>query len=1027
MRADQEGPNTADDELLGETLVVEGALGREDLDRARARQRALLAEGVTLRLSEILVREGLVPSERIDALSARAVRGEADSTGPPRPFGRYELQEVLGRGGMGVVWKAWDGDLKRTVALKLVHGERVADPERIERFQREARATARLGHPAIVKVFDVGVQDGQQYLTTEFVEGRSLAAAAREGLPRRKLLAAVLEVARALQFAHDRGVVHRDVKPANILVDRGGRPHVVDFGLAKEVFAGAREGLTASGALLGTPQYMSPEQAEGRPGAVGPASDQYSLGVVLYEVLTGRLPFQGESIRELFLEIWQKEPPPPRRIDPRIAPELESICLKALAKTPAERYPTMGAFADDLARYLRGEQTSVRPVGRTGRFFRRGKGRSRLVFSLAGGAVLAASVSAWAIFAADEDSEGDAGAAGPLAGDAPEAQDGRDEALALVEGARPALDRYSEGLYDDRSDIAHLIAGVEEAARSFAAALQKDPDLAGAHHLLGRAREVMGSLGSTEESYRQAIRLDPELAAARLDLGRLLLARAFLETTSLSQEAAMGTFARASALADESADLIDGAAGTGRGDSILREVARAMQAYARSDPASARRIARAALEIHDGAPGSEDLHWVLGLALSETAEQLSELDRAVAAGPHLPIVRLSRSIVRSRAGDRDGALADVDAAIRARPGFTAAYISRAGIRLDAGDLEGAFADYSLAIRIDPGIGAAYVNRSVVRRQKGDPDGAMADCLEALRVDPDCVDAHIQHGVLLREKGELDPAIAAYGRALGIDPFAVRALNNRGNARREAGDLGGARADYDEAIRIDPTYVEPYLQRASLLDEMGDLNGAFSDYTEAIRLRPRSAIARINRGLVRANLGDFRGALDDYDVAISIEPRSAEAYLDRGSAFQSLGELDLAIEDYGRAIACDPSFKEAFYNRGLARRQAGDLPRAISDYTEALRIAPGFRSARISRSAAYLLAGDPDAAIADCDAVLAADPGDPAAYANRGAGREAKGDLAGAAADYERGLEVAPPGWPEREKLERALARVRGGG
>ncbi|MEK7865730.1 MAG: serine/threonine-protein kinase, partial [Planctomycetota bacterium] len=213
-----------------------------------------------------------------------------------KPFGRYRLMLELGRGGMGVVWKAYDTQLKRVVALKQILSEGEVDEEQVQRFMREARLAAKLRHPNIVGVYDVGIQDGQVYFTTDFVSGRSLDKVLKEAVPPKQAVTWVKQVAEALHYAHEQGVIHRDVKPANILVDGKGNPFVMDFGLAKEVDQAAGVGdsnLTVSGALLGTPQYMSPEQASGRIDMLGPPTDQFSLGAMMYEMIAGRAPFKA--------------------------------------------------------------------------------------------------------------------------------------------------------------------------------------------------------------------------------------------------------------------------------------------------------------------------------------------------------------------------------------------------------------------------------------------------------------------------------------------------------------------------------------------------------------------------------------------------------------------------------------------------------------------------------------------------------------------------------------------------------------
>ncbi|MCI0342268.1 MAG: serine/threonine protein kinase [Planctomycetales bacterium] len=277
------------------------------------------------------------------------------------------MRGELGAGGMGVVYRAWDPELRRDVALKVL--SLGAPPDFRQRFLREGRMGARLKHPGIVAVHAAGEADGQAFIVQELIEGESLSRRFLEGPLPPGTAARILEkVARALSYAHAEGVVHRDVKPGNILLDRAGDPHLADFGLAREADASIQ--LSRSGEAIGTPHYMSPEQAEGKPGRVDARTDIWGCGVVLYQALSCALPFEGGA--NLVMErVLAREPVPLRRRRPSVPRQLEAIVDRCLEKDPGQRYPTAEALADDLARFLRGEPTSARPIGPVSRIARR--------------------------------------------------------------------------------------------------------------------------------------------------------------------------------------------------------------------------------------------------------------------------------------------------------------------------------------------------------------------------------------------------------------------------------------------------------------------------------------------------------------------------------------------------------------------------------------------------------------------------------------------------------------------------------
>jgi len=331
------------------------------------------------------------------------------------PLG-YELLEVIDQGGMGVVYKAKQVKLRRIVALKMIAGFRVG-PKQLARFRVEVEAVAQLQHPHIVQIYEVGEVDGHSYFSMEYLDGGTLATYMAGGPLAPKVAAELLEVlARAIHHAHTRGIVHRDLKPGNILLgkDEGSRmkdesktgldssfifhpssfqAKVADFGLAKRL--GSDTDHTATGEVVGTPNYMAPEQAAGQSNTSGPACDQYALGAILYEALTGRPPFQSKTVLETLRMVVSNEPATPRHIRPEIPRDLEAICMKCLEKKPAHRYVTAEALADDLHRFLTGVPVTARPLSRVARIVKWGRRRPVLTATFLLLLLVPAAVVAW--------------------------------------------------------------------------------------------------------------------------------------------------------------------------------------------------------------------------------------------------------------------------------------------------------------------------------------------------------------------------------------------------------------------------------------------------------------------------------------------------------------------------------------------------------------------------------------------------------------------------------------------------------
>ncbi|MBI4658458.1 MAG: serine/threonine protein kinase [Verrucomicrobia bacterium] len=289
--------------------------------------------------------------------------------GSVRRFGDYELFEQIARGGMGVVYKARQVKLNRTVALKMILSGQFASKQEVLRFRSEAEAAANLRHPNIVAIYETGECEAQHYFSMEYVQGRNLAEIVRDGpLPAQRAARYAQIIAEAIHYAHQQGTLHRDLKPSNVLIDADDQPRITDFGLAKRVRGDF--GLTVTGQVLGSPNFMPPEQTGARHAKVGPPSDVYGIGAILYHLLTGRPPFQAEAIEDVLLQLREKEPVAPRLLNPSVPRDLETICLKCLEKEPGKRYPTAHALAEELGRFLRDEPILARPATRFERGWR---------------------------------------------------------------------------------------------------------------------------------------------------------------------------------------------------------------------------------------------------------------------------------------------------------------------------------------------------------------------------------------------------------------------------------------------------------------------------------------------------------------------------------------------------------------------------------------------------------------------------------------------------------------------------------
>lgn len=481
---------TGDGPLLGQMLLARRWVTLDQLEECVREQMKLSREGVGHEpLGQILLRKRYITAQQFDeAIRAQGktpetpkVETKRAALAPGERFGRYLIVEEIGRGGMGVVFRARDEGLKRDVALKILQEGPGSDARLLERFQREASLAARLRHPGIVAVHEVGIERGVHFFTMDFVDGYTLdLLLANKRMSRDEAVRIIEDVARAIHHAHVQGVLHRDIKPSNIIVDRSGKPLVMDFGLARQV--APEKKLTQEGSALGTPYYMSPEAVRGEIVRIGPATDVYSLGVVLYEMTSGRVPFTGRQAFEIYEQIVSKDPAPPRDRIPDFPVDLQTILLKAIEKSPFHRYETAEALADDLRRIRHHEFIQARPPTLTQKVVRRFRRHGAVIASSVIAVLLVAGIAGWYGFrsGAEYRSEMRRGREALGAGQYAAAQ----EAFARAAALRPEDAEAADGLQRARAG-----GYFAEAKRQLA-----DGSIEAAHALFEKARPAPEAL-----------------------------------------------------------------------------------------------------------------------------------------------------------------------------------------------------------------------------------------------------------------------------------------------------------------------------------------------------------------------------------------------------------------------------------------------------------------------------------------------------------------------------------------------------
>ena len=790
----------------------------------------------------------------------------------PGTIGKFRLERVLGRGGGGEVWKAWDAELARWVALKFLKGE---DPEELARFRREAAVAGGLSHPNIASIFEVGERDGRHFIAMQFVDGTTLKALERTN--RREAARVVLGAAGAVGYAHAQGVIHRDLKPDNIMLS-GGRVLVMDFGLARPIAGGSE--ITTSGFVVGTPEFMPPEQARGD--RADARADVYSLGATLYWLLTRRPPHRAGSVFETLKRVVEDEPVAPRALDPAIESDLEAVALRCLEKEPGRRYATAEALAADLQRYLAGEPVEAKPVGSIVRLGRSIARKRAIVAITVGAAVVTAVAVIWARSGLERTG-------------------GRLSAThqALVEQMRrstdsllvSALDQRRAGRTDQMKAIAVLIE--EECAR----VLKELPSLAEAHYRLGRIRRAMMQDDRARESVTKALEIDPSYVAARYE--RVVLdARRLREKGHLLLDRWRASEAARNVTAEGVLELGE----------LRPEPSWSVLIEADSEAGPLRR----GLE--------EDLSRLEGLAAVE---------RTCAGG------------LKSWAAGRDG---EAIPALESASALEEAVEARASIAEERKRLDEAEAWWTRGLEQDAGYlpfwegrGRARTEKARALRRQAKPndaerDGAIADFTRMIELDPSNPRGWHRRGV-----ARLDLAFGA--KASGRDAFFEAA--ERDVTEALARDAGLAEA-YWARGRVRLNWGFAMFDTGA--DGTVPLEGAIADYGEAAkRVKGVVIQALIDRVMARTVLAHAKGrdgfdsarlfeeAIRDAHDAVKANLRNADAWMARSYArlmlARHLSDRDAdpaavaaeALQDAESAVALDSRCERAWRSIGLLRQ------------------------------------------------------------------------------------------------------------
>jgi tetratricopeptide (TPR) repeat protein len=941
----------------------------------------------------------------------------------------YEILGELGRGGMGVVYHALQRKAQRIVALKMILGGGHAGPEDLARFAVEAQAVARLQHPGIVQVFEVGEHNGLPFFSLEYCPGGSLhkKLAGTPLLPA-EAAALVEKLAAAMQAAHDKGVLHRDLKPANVLLGAEGEPKITDFGLAKKL---DEAGQTVSGAVLGTPSYMAPEQAEARK-TLGPPTDVYALGAILYECLTGRPPFRAPTALDTLVQVVGQEPVPPRQLNPKVPVDLETICLKCLEKAPARRYGSARELAADLHSFGAGETIRARRAGLAERVLKYTRRKpwvvgawaasvTAMLFLVAGGGyyLYRRNQDLQATLSRQQTLEQTRGKVGTRVATAEAALARHNwsgvlaaarETLALT-GAEPELADLklrAERLQDAAETVMHFLGLRDRALHHFMLSLEQVDQPTYRRAAQTAARQGLALVGLTDDGPAERPRLSPDVFP--VDLQHQLTEHCF-ELYALWSETLLPTPAAALRLLDRSAPLEL----TTR--SYHQRRAELLRILGDGTGAKAEEARAAALT-----PALAVDHFLLGLAryrAGDLEEAGVSFKKVLQQQPdHFwASYCLAGCYLRQHPQRFERALAPLTACIKLEPTFAWPYLLRGFVYGELRDFEAAFGDFAAAEKCAADESERYgllVNRAVVRLRQG-MDHEQRARTQRERHQPDQADQEARQALRCYEE-----AVPDLERAVKLSPQQPQAHANLAEVHLRRGRADEALPALDRAIALAPS-AALYRTRARLHEQRGDYTEALADLEQALGLAQPATDPReragdhLQRGRILFRLGKFPAALNAFDQALAADPSLLVAHQLRGETLLELGQVAEAVAALDRYLAKGPPSALAARARGLGRAKLGDYAGAIEDYSRALEIdrAEGKLAdpqTLAYRGWAYLIQEAPKLALRDFQEALRLGGGNRAdCHAGRGYARMKLGQWQEAVADAEAALQGdAPP-------------------
>ncbi|MEK7482694.1 MAG: protein kinase [Planctomycetota bacterium] len=859
-------------------------------------------------------------------------------------FGHYQLLEELGRGAMGIVYKAYHPGLNRFFALKIMTSS-TENAKRMQRFFREIQVLAKLEHPGIVRIFDSGQEGETLYLVMELIEGIPLSKWLQEEHTLREKISFFQKLLESLHAAHIQGILHRDLKPDNIFVAKEAEPKIMDFGLARDLdWTQKEQKLTQTGAILGTPAYMSPEQAKGETDQISARSDIYAIGVCLYEALTGRRPFVSKAISELFQQIITQEPLPPSKRKGGIHPDLDTIVLKALEKDPNQRYVSAQMFARDLDRFLSGypiQSKSMQFNENLRKWYKRNQQRlffygllSLLItFLILGGLGLHyfQRKTLFKNYFCQASNE--------------YLQSQKKNSMGPSEKLYYLLQAFKN------LSLAQIVFSKEVSAESLKWKVGQDIVALtcemGSYYFSDYISEELAPLTSVSEEEKQKLResiqqkqeflLNQHLHRFHYWKQQLIFKKNTFRTTE-------ALFELSKMSEKEIIDL------------LLEELNEGTSYHLRNTPQNSEKtvwyhvVASSLGRMNNPYLGTE--LWKALKTFSEKLEAFPEMKKEWLLVQYM--TTLSVALSNSKIPDFAPHFQEVRLKMGEETMFWRS-TKQAFLKL-----------LRLKTKKQKGAQTYQEHIEFVLNQISEKDylGAIETSTQAIQLNSKPWEAYNSRGNVKSLIKDFAGAISDYNLALQWNPNSPILYDNRGRNRLESGDFSGAIQDLTLAIEADATYRSAYVRRGTAKIEIKDYEGAIQDLNVVIQMNPEDAEAYMYRGNAKQSKKDFAGAIADYTLAIQFESSLFQNYNNRGVAYMNNGDIDRAIDDFTTALEKSPQYEQAYFNRGNSKVLKKDISGAIQDFSEAIRLNPDYIEAYFNRGNYRLQQNQQTEAVAD---------------------------------------------------------------